>query len=205
MRPKIVFVTDPMCSWCWGMASEIERARIDGADEFEFELLLGGINVQSTLPVTDFARSRLALVWRSVREVTDAQFGAGLPSGAFVYNSTRACVAMEAVRSLRGAPPFDYLLRLQRQFFVEGVDVTNVAVLRDEAAALGIEPDAFDAAMQSRWVRTRARDGFALAKSYGTAALPSVLLEVRSGVRLIAGGYVDAPTLLGAVREHVAN
>ena len=25
LNPKIIFVTDPMCSWCWGMADSIKE------------------------------------------------------------------------------------------------------------------------------------------------------------------------------------
>src|SRR5262249_28576074 len=146
VRPKVVFVTDPMCSWCWGMATDVERMRDEGAESFEFEILLGGINIGSTQPITDFARSRLASIWRTVIEVTGARFGAGLPGGDFVYNSVGACVAVEAVRAVCSSPPFDYLLRLQQRFFVDGADVTDSTVQRAEAVALGVDGDAFDSA-----------------------------------------------------------
>jgi putative protein-disulfide isomerase len=201
MRPKVVFVTDPMCSWCWGMAADLERTRRDSAAVFDFDVLLGGINVASKQPITDFARSRLASIWRTVNEVTAARFGPGLPVGDFVYNSTRACVAVEAVRSLIHRPPFEYLLRLQRRFFVDGVDVTGSELLRDEATAIGVDADEFDAAVAAPLILTRVRDGFALAKSHGTAALPSVLLEVDGVRRLVAGGYVDSPTLLATLNQ----
>ena len=199
--PTVIFVTDPMCSWCWGMAADLERTRRDAASVFDFDVLLGGINVASTHPVTEFARGRLASIWRTVNEVTAARFGPGLPSGDFVYNSTRACVAVEAVRSILNRPPFDYLLRLQTRFFIDGRDVTGADLLRDEAVAIGIDRDEFDAVVALPQTLTRVRDGFALAKSYGTAALPSVLFEVDAVRRLVAGGYVDAPTLLAMLRQ----
>ena len=205
MRPKVVFVTDPMCSWCWGMTTDIERTRRDSATAFDFDVLLGGINISSTQPITDFARSRLASIWRTVNEVTAARFGAGLPAGDFVYNSTRACVAVEAVRRILRRPPFDYLVKLQTRFFVDGLDVTGAELLRDEAVSIGVAAGAFDEAMQSLQTLTRVRDGFALAKSYGTAALPSVLLEVGGVRRLVAGGYVDAPTLRTMLERLTAN
>jgi putative protein-disulfide isomerase len=205
MRPKVIFVTDPMCSWCWGMAADIERIRRDAADMFDFDILLGGINVGSTQPITEFARSRLAPIWRTVIEVTGAQFGKGLPPGDFVYNSVRACVAVEGVRSIRNSAPFDYVLRLQQRFFVDGIDVTASQVLRDEAVALGVDGAAFDTAVGAAATLTRVRDGFALAKSYGTAALPSVLCEFRGARRLVAGGYVDAPTLRATLDRLIAN
>ena len=48
MHPRIIFVTDPMCSWCWGMVDDIQAIRTECAGLVEFDLFLGGINPQST-------------------------------------------------------------------------------------------------------------------------------------------------------------
>ncbi len=185
------------------MAPEIERARRDGAAEFDFDCLLGGINVGSTHPVSDFARARLADVWRRVVSVTQARFGEGLPGGDFVYNSVPACVAVEAMREVGDAPPFDFLHRLQTRFFVDGVDVGNESVLAREAVAAGANEARFLAAFRSPTTMARVRAGFEVAKAFGTTALPSVQVAVAGKRGLVAGGYVDAPTLLESVRGHL--
>jgi putative protein-disulfide isomerase len=202
-RAKVIFVTDPMCSWCWGMAPEIERARRDGDAEFEFDCLLGGINVGSTHPVSDFARARLADVWRRVVSVTQARFGEGLPRGDFVYNSVPACIAVEAMRELGGAPPFDFLFRLQTRFFVEGANLGEESILAAEAVAMGADEARFLAACRSPATLARVEAGFEVAKAFGTSALPSVQVDVGGKRGLVAGGYVDAPTLLESVRGHL--
>ena len=203
MAAKVVFVTDPMCSWCWGMADEIERARRDAAREFEFDCLLGGINVDSTHAISDFARARLLDIWRRVNRVTGAAFGSVLPAGDFVYNSVPACIAVEAIRELTQAPPFEFVRRLQRRFFMDGIDVANAHQLTREAAASGLDPARFAQLCREPAIIARVRDGFAIAKSCGAAALPSVLLEIGGVRRLVAGGYVDAPTLIDSVRGHL--
>jgi putative protein-disulfide isomerase len=196
----VIFVTDPMCSWCWGMAEEIERARTALADELDFDLVVGGINVGSQQGVSEFARARLALVWREVALVTGARFGPGLPGGDFVYDSTPACLAVETVRAMTGEAPFEFVHRLQRRFFVDGADVTTWPVLAEEVRELGIDVAAFGRIWQTPAVRDRAAAGFLVAKSYGTAAMPSVLREDNGTRRLVVGGYVDAPTLVDTLR-----
>ncbi|MFQ5523922.1 MAG: DsbA family protein, partial [Acidimicrobiia bacterium] len=39
MITKLIYVGDPMCSWCWGFAPEIE----DLADEYPVEVVVGGL------------------------------------------------------------------------------------------------------------------------------------------------------------------
>jgi putative protein-disulfide isomerase len=200
----VILVTDPMCSWCWGMARDVEAARRALAGEFDFDLIMGGINLGSSRGVSELARARLAGVWHNVAEVTGVAFGPGLPAGDFVYDSTNACLAIEAVRRLSGHAPFELLHRLQRRFFVASEDITRFAVLAEEVAALGIDAADFRAIWRAPATRQRVLAGFVAARSHGTAALPSVLLERDGRRRLVAGGYLDAATLVATLRGWVA-
>jgi predicted DsbA family dithiol-disulfide isomerase len=93
--------------------------------------------------------------------------------------------------------------RLQTRFFIDGVDVGNETVLINEAVAAGADEVRFVAALRSPATLQRVRAGFELAKAFGTSALPSVHVDVAGTRGLVAGGYVDAPTLLESVRGHL--
>jgi protein-disulfide isomerase-like protein with CxxC motif len=73
--------------------------------------------------------------------------------------------------------------------------------LTDAVSACGIDAARFHEAWRAPDIRQRVIDGFAAAKCHGTAALPSVLLDVGGTRRLVAGGYVDAPTLVATLRQ----
>jgi putative protein-disulfide isomerase len=123
MKPKVLFVTDPMCSWCWGMSSEMARAMALLAREFDFDLVLGGINVDSTQPVNDFGRARLADVWR---RVTDHRLTLVLITGRRLrLQRLRAC-AVEVVRELTGRAPFECLSVAGSIFLGAGNDKRGV-------------------------------------------------------------------------------
>ena len=52
MNPAVRFVTDPMCSWCWGTTPHFEAAMESPRPiAWTFDIVLGGINVHSTKPV----------------------------------------------------------------------------------------------------------------------------------------------------------
>jgi putative protein-disulfide isomerase len=197
---SVIFMTDPMCSWCWGMAAQIERLRSECTDAFEFDLQLGGINVDSSRPLSDAGRVRLQQLWRSVAQVTSVSFGAGPPVDDFIYNSTQACVAVEAMREVTGRAPFEYLMQLQRSFFIDGRDITRRDVLREQTVLAAPARARWEALLDAPHIMARVREGFTRAKSYGTAALPSVVIETAGTRRLLAGGYVDAPTMSEALR-----
>ena len=67
---RIVLVTDPMCSWCWGMADEFNEAMSTLQEGVEFDLLLGGINTHGTQPIGAYGRRYLMRLWREVADTT---------------------------------------------------------------------------------------------------------------------------------------
>ena len=194
----IVIVSDPLCSWCWGMSAAIDAARRVLEPRVRFDLLLGGINIAASAPLGDAARARLARLWREVEVVTGQPFAAAPSAAPFVYNSTSLCATLEAARGIDGAPPFALLARLQRAFFAAGEDVTSDAVLSRVLTELGHEPNEIARRAASSEIRERTAAQFIAAHSYGTNAMPSVLVDDGKR-RLLAGGYLDAPTLIATV------
>jgi protein-disulfide isomerase-like protein with CxxC motif len=180
------------------MAEAVATARA-ARPTVAFELVLGGINVHSTQPVGRYGRQRLTRLWAEVAEVTGARF-AGAPSPEpFVYNSLFLCRVLEAARALDRAPPFGLLQALQTRFFAQGLNVTAEAELVACIEAAGHDSARVLALARSDEVAVRVARGFQLARAHGTHALPSVVLAAGNDRRLLAGGYVDAPTLIETI------
>ncbi len=204
MSTKIVIATDPMCSWCWGMAPSIDAARSQ-IDSVPFDLVFGGINLHSTQPLGRYGRMRLARLWAEVAEVTQQSLAAAPPAEAFVYNSARLCRVLEAVRELDDAPPFELLRGMQKTFFADARNVTAEGVLAECIADVGHDADRVMALALDRAIGERVAAGAQAARSYGTHALPSVLLEHEGQTRLLAGGYLDPPTMMSTIRTAIAD
>lgn len=201
---KVVVVTDPLCSWCWGMAPAVEVAADRLGDAVTFDLLLGGINTHATQPMGGYGRRLLRRIWDEVAATTGQRFGPGPPE-PFCYNSTRPCLALAGLRRATGRPPFGLLHRLQQRFFVEGQDITAISVLAATAGEFGYREAALRRDLEDPALLAALRAEFDGARGYGTQALPSLLIETpgcQGGERrLLAGGYVDAETLEAMVRS----
>ena len=193
---KVIFVTDPLCSWCWGMAEAIETVRAALPGRVEFDLLLGGINIDAGTALAPGMLPRFEQIWTRVRAMTGQPFAMRFPeSPNFVYNSLPQCRAIAAVRELVGRPPFAYLHALQRAFFVDAADTSAPDVLVAQARVEGVDEAALVRALASPDLDATLTLEMQVARSYGTTALPAVLVETEQGRRLLAGGYVDAPML----------
>ena len=192
---KVYIVTDPMCSWCWGMTPQIELAAERLAGRVEFDLLMGGINTHGTQPIGDYGKRHLLKLWKEVQATTAQSFGFKLPV-SFVYNSTLPCMAVVAMSRWLAAPAFDYLHHLQRLFFLEGVDINDPTLLADAAQRFDWTSEDMGTALNDLNLKETVRFELDTSRSYGTNALPNVLYEETGKRRLLTGGYVDADMLV---------
>ena len=197
---RVVIVTDPMCSWCWGMSGDIDIARRKHHPTITYDFMLGGINPQGTQPIGAYGRRYLRRLWHEVAATTGQTFGELVPE-VYVHNSRLACLAVEAIRLMTGSAPFDFLHQLQASFFVEQQNINDRNTLRRLASAAGYDADKMNKLMDSTQVNARVDFQFENAGAFGTGAMPSVLIEENSKMRLLAGGYVDASMLDQLLQE----
>lgn len=199
MKPRVVVVTDPMCSWCWATKPHVEAAMRKWGGEVAFDFILGGINTDATQPIGEYGIARLDALWHQVTAVTGQTFSHRYPDGC-IYNSVLPCHAVEAARDILGEPPFDYLHRVQELFFVDAANVNDRGVLAQAAGELGMEPKDFASRIDSKEVAARTRWNFSARHRYGANALPSFLFGQGADLALMAGGYIDTE-FLGAEIE----
>ena len=203
---KVWWVSDPLCSWCWGMAGEFEQVRAALQGRVQFDLLLGGINVQAVTPLAaaghDGLLARFQEIWQRVAHVTGQTFSMRFPADAtFVYNSLPQCRAVAALRQRLGRAPFAYMHALQSAFFIEARDTSSLLLLAELAACEGVAPEDFLDALNDPQLDDALALEMQIARGYGTTALPAVLVETEHGRSLLAGGYADAPTLQQLIED----
>ena len=99
---RLLYVMDPMCSWCWGFApvanALVEQAQAAGVD---VHLVVGGLRTGSGSALEPTTRRYILEHWQAVTEATGQPFKleGALPAG-FVYDTEPACRALVTARSL---------------------------------------------------------------------------------------------------------
>jgi len=196
MKPKVIFVTDPLCSWCWAMLPDIQQLRIDMAEWLDFELMLAGLQVGGPEPPSAQQVQMLKEMWRNVAATTGQKFSGQLPKDpGFRYHSEIACRAVNIIRDHLQQIPWDYFHALQQAFYIDACNITDPIELAGIAEPFGIKRESMLEQIQSEPVIEATRAEFEIAKKLGAFALPSVLLDFGDGPKLVSGGWVTAEYL----------
>jgi putative protein-disulfide isomerase len=206
---KLVFIGDPMCSWCYGFAKEL-RILAERHPALPLTILAGGVRAGATDLLDEAGKQFRLAHWARVEENSGLQFNrqAFLARENFVYDSEPVCRAVVTARQL--APSANQLQvfdALQRAFYADGRDTTDGKVLAAVAAAAlheqgnPVSVDAFHAAWSDPATIAATAAEFTHVRALGITSFPQLLLD--NGERLIniSPGYAKADRLDQALSE----
>lgn len=144
MSARLIYVMDPMCSWCWGFApvaaALIAQARDAGVPT---RLVPGGLRTGGSA-LDSSTRKYILEHWQAVADATGQpfRFEGAMPDG-FVYDTEPACRALVTARELDAERVWPLLALIQRSFYEQGVDVTIAPHLVDLAEQAGFDRTVF--------------------------------------------------------------
>ncbi|WP_425915002.1 DsbA family protein [Pseudomonas sp. GWSMS-1] len=190
MHARLLYVMDPMCSWCWGFAPVLESlAEQAAAAGVGLQLVLGGLRRES-VAIDAAARVRYLGYWQAVNASTGQlfNFDDGLPEG-LVYDTEPACRALVTARHLNPELAWPLAQLIQRAFYKEGVDVTRASVLVELAERAGFACSEFAEAFDSVAQREATAADVSWAQNLGIAGFPTLLAERNGQLALLTNGY----------------
>jgi putative protein-disulfide isomerase len=211
-----------MCSWCWGFRATIEAVhdQCEGSDapgDLKIEYVMGGLAPDSDELMPAETQAYVQDQWRKVTAETGAAFNWDFwetcSPRRSTYPACRAVIAAE--RQGSGRAMFE---AIQKAYYQEARNPSDLSTLGALAAELALDQDAFDRDIVSDRVESDLQAGFEVRRSLRANEFPSLILqtsdptsselatsenEPSSGV-LLARGYGDVPTVLGRLKEALA-
>lgn len=188
--PRLIYVMDPMCSWCWGFAPVVAAlAQQAAAGGVPLHVVVGGLR-QERAALDPVSKVRILAHWQAVNARTGQlfNFGAALPDG-LVYNTEPACRALVAARSLDEQSVWPLLQLIQEAFYAEGRDVTRPQLLVELAEQAGIPRIEFAELFDSEQMHAATAADFSWVQDLGIAGFPTLLAERDGQLALLTNGY----------------
>ena len=190
--PTLIYVTNPMCAWCYGFTAVVRRLRALWQGKLRVQVLFGDLHAYADSPLQQHEKDQLAVSWHRVQERTFLPFDYRFfKQQDFVYNTEPACRALLCVRLLRPVLTLEVLRAMHSAFYADGMDLRNPGVLARIVSMFGISENLFLTLFESEEIMQQMEDEFGYVNDIGADTFPSVFLLTNHGIEQIAKGYIE--------------
>lgn len=190
---ELIYVGDPMCSWCWGVAPELDELTKSRPD-LGLRVVVGGLRPGPSAQMVDADMTAyLERAWEQVSQRSGQPFDRSLlERSGWLYDTEPACRAVVTMRELEPDLAFPFFKRIQHAFYAEGVLVSDTAVYADLVEGFDVDHDEFLANFATEEAVKATWQDFALARSWGINGFPTIVFRTGDTGSVIARGYSKA-------------
>ncbi len=198
---NLIYVADPMCSWCYGFAKPLDELLNKPGDTapLQIAVMLGGLRPFTTEPMAAAKIDELVGHWQHVEKASGQPFAqapnTAMHADGFVYDTEPASRAIVTVRSHWPQFVWRYFKAVQHAFYAESKNITRPEVLADVAEQLGLPRVDFARAFASTEMRDATLSDFAQVKEWGIHGFPALIAEHGDHLHLVGQGYMPITEL----------
>jgi putative protein-disulfide isomerase len=202
----LIYVFDPMCSWCYGFGPELSGL-LTVLPQARLDIVVGGLRPFNTQVMDGKLKDTLLSHWAHVAEASGLPFNQNsLAREDFVYDTEPACRALVAVRrllpDLSSTQSLAVCHAVQAAFYAQALDVTQGAVLAQVvthcllAAGEAMIEAQFLAAWEADETKRETIKDFEQSQRWGITGFPTLVLVKGDELYMLASGYTKTATLL---------
>jgi len=200
----LIYVADPMCSWCWGFSPVLEEVTRRYHDRVSFQLMMGGLRPGNTERFDESRRTYILQHWHAVHKRTGQPFNFEFQMGpTFTYDTEPASRATVVTRKLAPGQEWPFLKSAQEAFYVQNADVTKAQVLENLVVKLGMDASQFRQTFQDPQTRPVVWEEFDQARQLGVSGFPTLLGRQGQSVATLMHGYQDFETLTPLIEQFI--
>lgn len=202
-KTEIIYVGDPMCSWCWGISPALIQLRDHFAKEkIGYRILSGGLRPGGGDAWDEEMKNFLKEHWGHVTEKSGQPFGYDLfDLEDFNYDTEPSCRAVVAARPLVKEKEMEFFEEVQRKFYVESQDPSKATFYTSICDKFGINYGDFLARFESDEVKQETMLEFQLNRQWGVKGYPTVILLKNDQLHMIAHGFATFDQMKDIVEQ----
>lgn len=203
MSKRLIYVHDPMCSWCWGFSDSYRSLIEHLPDSIEVVRLLGGLAADSDEAMPEPMKAMLQETWRRIEQVVPGKhFNFDFWRNCAPRRSTYpACRAVIAAREQGGEYDDLMTLQIQRAYYQQARNPSDNETLIELSAEMGLDAELFASQLVSSETQQQLVDEISLARSMGINGFPSLVLDIDGRLESILVNYTDVNSMLAQIDE----
>lgn len=202
---KLIYVGDPMCSWCWGITNHLEKLKTDYKDQFDFQLVLGGLRPGGGEEWNEHFREMIKGHWHHVEDASGQPFDyTFFDRESFNYDTEPAARSVRVVRDIAPNKEWEFYKSLQRSFYAENKDLNDLNLLEVLCKQLEVDYEGFESVFLSVEYKKLVKEDFIFAQQLGVRGFPAVVMKKGEEYIAITLGYSDYDTMKSRMEMAIA-
>ena len=202
MNKKLIYVHDPMCSWCYGFSKTYMQLIEKLSEDIEVVRLLGGLAPDTDEIMPESTRQMVQQNWGRISEV--------IPGVVFNYDfwtkcqprraTYPACRAVIAARE-QGEEFDDAMTRqIQQAYYQQAQNPSENETLVELAGEIGLDQDRFLEQLTADQTHQQLLDEIATVRSIGISGFPSLVLQKDDRLESVLVNYTDVEAMLTLIQ-----
>jgi len=201
MKPTLFYVGDPMCSWCYGIAPELEKVRFHFSEIIDFEIIMGGLRPYNKETMTDL-KDFLTHHWDTVNQRSGQSFNyCILQDPNITYDTEPPCRATVIVRNSNPDKAFQFFAEVQSIFYQKNKNLHLVESYAPILQKLKIDQAKFTQNFNSPYFKELVKNDFLRSQQLGITKYPSIVLQHGEMHFMITTGFETAAEIIDKIQQ----
>ena len=198
---RLIYVHDPMCSWCWGFRPSFLALCEQLPQQLAVSHLLGGLAPDSDQAMPAQLQSKLQDTWRKIQtRIPGTRFNFDFWKECKPRRSTwPACRAVIATRGLEPALEPDMILAIQHAYYLEARNPSDTSTLVSLANDLGLDKTRFERLLDAPTTHDTLQQEISRARQMGADSFPSLRLQIDESIWPVPVDYTSSDSMLDTI------
>ncbi|MFO7883322.1 MAG: DsbA family protein [Desulfobacteraceae bacterium] len=191
IKKRIVYVGDPVCSWCYAFTDTFERIKTEFLGKIEFSYYMGGLVIDRDIKINAAMKKLLKKNWKEVEVKTGKRIKACEKIDGvhpMPYISDPACRAFMCIKSIDEELAYGFYKLVHQRFYEELKDISDENNLCDIAGELGIDKSFFIEKFRHKSAQEQVYKAMDKVKALGVRAFPALVAVDESGKTVLNQG-----------------
>lgn len=207
-KPKIIYVYDAICGWCFGFSPVMAKFAEEYGNKIDIEVISGGLMLGQRSGPIRIVGAHIPNAYPIVENRCGVQFGSKfldqLREGKMVLNSLPPAIALCIMKDLHPEKALAFAGMLHDIYYKDGIDSEDIGAYGRCAANLGLDEVAFNNHMTEERYLEKAKEDFRKAGSLGVSSFPTVVLQYQGKTKVLFSGYLPYPEFATMVAQNTA-
>ncbi|MBQ4833369.1 DsbA family protein [Pseudoalteromonas sp. MMG010] len=202
---KLLYVHDPMCSWCWGYAPTWDKLKQSLNGIIDIEYRVGGLASDSDEPMPEQMQLMLQSTWQRIADYLGTEFNFKFWQNCQPRRSTYpACRA--ALLARKENKEVQMIAAIQQAYYLQAKNPSDVSVLAQLAQELGLGTQAeIESKLLSDELNRELMQELSMLQALPVQGFPSLILLHNERAIPIAINYEDPLITAEQIKQLLAN